>query len=261
MTKGELKVLKKDIKKTKIENIEAKIMMYKEYLLFLINILIKKGLSNNYLKELTKIKAEYIAILTEENNLLNLILRNGINKNIDAINNLIDKLDDLADKTIIYYYNLLDDLEQEIEIDKGHPYKRLPKNFETLLENNEFKFMVYGLDLTIDDIKNYLDYDETFWNYIKDKIKVFKNPYLDYDSKMDYYGVWYDLDENKELTKLIICIPKIVDLKTAQIALRELKHAHDIYMGILKEDSVLEKNAKQEEYKFKNNYLKKKIKI
>ena len=171
------------------------------------------------------------------------ILRNGINKNIDAIKNLINKLDDLADKTIIYYYNLLDDLEQEIEIDKGHPYKRLPKNFETLLENNEFKFMVYGLDLTIDDIKNHLDYDETFWNYIKDKIKVFKNPYLDYESKMDYYGVWYDLDENKELTKLIICIPKIVDLKTAQIALHELKHAHNIYMGILKEDSVLEKKC------------------
>lgn len=42
MTKDELKFLKKDIKKTKIENIEAKIMMYKEYLLSLITILIKK---------------------------------------------------------------------------------------------------------------------------------------------------------------------------------------------------------------------------
>ena len=78
---------------------------------------------------------------------------------------------------------------------------------------------------------------------------------------MNYYGVWYDLDENKELTKLIICIPEIVDLKTAQIALHEFKHAHDIYMGVLKEEAVLEKNAKQEVYNFKNNYLKKKIKI
>lgn len=42
MTKDELKFLKKDIKKTKIENIEAKIMMHKEYLLSLITILIKK---------------------------------------------------------------------------------------------------------------------------------------------------------------------------------------------------------------------------
>lgn len=67
--------------------------------------------------------------------------------------------------------------------------------------------------------------------------------------------------KTKKLTKLIIYIPEIVDLKTAQIALHELKHAHNIYMGILKEDSILEKNAKQEEYKFKNNYLKKKIKI
>lgn len=64
--------------------------------------------------------------------------------------------------------------------------------------------MVYGLDLTIDDIKNYLDYDETFWNYIKDKIKVLKNPYLDYDSKMVTYGVLVCLSEKQKTTKLII---------------------------------------------------------
>ena len=63
MTKDELKTLKKDIRETQIQNIEAKIMMYKEYIFLFINILIEKGLSDNYLDELIKIKAEYIAIL------------------------------------------------------------------------------------------------------------------------------------------------------------------------------------------------------
>ena len=93
------------------------------------------------------------------------------------------------------------------------------------------------------------------------KIKINGINYLDYDLKIHYYGVWYEINESKELTKLIICIPEIVDLKTAQIAIHEFRHAHDIYTGKIQEDSTLEDIAKQEEDKFKTDYLKKRIKI
>ncbi len=261
MTKDELEILKKDINEIKIANISAKIMMCKEYIFLLITILISKGLSNNYLEELIKIKNEYMAILSEENRLLNMILKNGINKDITAIDDLIGKLNDLADTTIAYYYSLLDDIEKEIEFNRSYPYRRIPKNFKTLIETDEFKLLVNGLNLTIIDVKKYLGYDDDFWNYIQNKIKIIKNPYLDYDLKMHYYGVWYEFNERKELTKLIICIPEIVDLKTAQIAIHEFRHAHDIYNGKTQEDSILEDMAKQEEEKFKTNYLEKKIKI
>ena len=105
------------------------------------------------------------------------------------------------------------------------------------------------------DIKDYLNYEEDFWNYIKDKIKIIKNPYVDYDLKMHYYGVWYDYNQDKELTKLIICIPDIVDLKTSLIAIHEFRHAHDIYIGTSLDDSKLEEIATLEE----KNYLKKKL--
>lgn len=228
MTKDELEILKKDINEIKIANISAKIMMCKEYIFLLITILISKGLSNNYLEELIKIKNEYMAILSEENRLLNMILKNGINKDITAIDDLIGKLNDLADTTIAYYYSLLDDIEKEIEFNRSYPYRRIPKNFKTLIETDEFKLLVNGLNLTIIDVKKYLGYDDDFWNYIQNKIKIIKNPYLDYDLKMHYYGVWYEFNERQELTKLIICIPEIVDLKTAQIAIHEFRHAHDI---------------------------------
>ena len=202
-----------------------------------------------------------MAILSEENKLLNIILKNSVNKDITAIDDLIDKLNDLADTTITYYYSLLDDIEKEIEFNRRYPYRRLPKNFKTLIETNEFKLMAHGLSLTIEDIKKYLGYDDDFWSYIKNKIKFIKKPYLDYDLKMHYYGVWYEFNERKELTKLIICIPEIVDLKTAQIAIHEFRHAHDIYTSKIQEDSILEDIAKQEEDKFKTDYLKKRIKI
>lgn len=154
---------------------------------------------------------------------------------------------------------MLDDIESEIEINRNYSYRRIPKNFETLTETDEFKFMVNGLNLTINDVKNYLNYGNDFWNYIKDKTKVIKNPYSNYDLKMNYYGIWYDFNEDKEITKLIICIPEIIDLKTAQIAIHEFILAHDIYSGNIKEDYILEEFAKQEKNKFKNDYLKKKI--
>ena len=261
MTKDELEILKKDIKEIKIENILTKIMMCKEYIFLLIIILAKKGLSNNYLEELIKIKNEYMAILREENKLLNMILKNGINKDITAIDDLIGKLNDLADTTITYYYSLLDDIEKEIEFNRNYPYRRLPKNFKTLIETDEFKLMAHGLNLAIEDVKKYLGYDDDFWNYIQDKTKIIKNPYLDYDLKIHYYGVWYEFNERKELAKLIICIPEVVNLKTAQIAIHEFRHAHDIYTSKIQEDSILEDTAKQEEDKFKTDYLKKRIKI
>ncbi len=119
--------------------------------------------------------------------------------------------------------------------------------------------MVYGFSLSIDDVKNYLDYENSFWNYVEDKIKFIKNPYIDFDLKVLYYGVWYDLDENKNLKRLVICIPEIVDLKTAQIAIHEFRHAHDIFTGNIKNNSELEEIARHEEDRFKNEYLAKKL--
>lgn len=91
-------------------------MMCKEYIFLPIIILARKGLSNNYLEELIKIKNKYIAILSEENKLLNM----SINKDITAIDDLIDKLNDLTDTTIAYYYSLLDDIEKEIELNRNY---------------------------------------------------------------------------------------------------------------------------------------------
>ena len=54
-------------------------------------------------------------------------------------------------------------------------YIRLHKNFNTLIEDNELKVLAYGLDLTLEDIKNYLCYENDFWDYITNKIKVIKN--------------------------------------------------------------------------------------
>ncbi len=119
--------------------------------------------------------------------------------------------------------------------------------------------MVYGFSLSIDDVKNYLDYENNFWNYVEDKIKFIKSPYIDFDLKILYYGVWYELDENKNLKKMVICIPEIVDLKTAQIAIHEFRHAHDIFTGNIKNNSKLEEIARHEEDRFKNEYLAKKL--
>ena len=52
-----------------------------------------------------------------------------------------------------------------------------------------------------------------------------------------------------------ICVPEVIDLKTAQIAIHEFRHAHDLYLNKFFNDN-LEQEAMSEEQKFKENYYK-----
>ena len=251
MNTEDLNDLNKYIKEKQKENISAKIDMYKEFLYLLINPLLQKGLKENFLQELIKIKNEYINIINCDTELMKKILCNANKYNSEAVDILLDKLDILMEKTVRYYYNLIDDYESELSIERNHPYKKIPKKIATLIDSEIYYKEVQGLSLTIDDIKDYLNYDNNFWNFIFSKTKIITNPYDNYDSKIDLYGVWH----NNNLNSIKICVPEVIDLKTAQIAIHEFRHAHDLYLNKFFNDN-LEQEAMSEEQKFKENYYK-----
>lgn len=110
-------------------------------------------------------------------------------------------------------------------------------------------------NIDLNDIKDFLGYSDDFWEYITDKTKTIEKPYDNYDIKMSFYGIWYEI-ENNSIKKLKICIPEVIDLKTAQIALHEIKHAHDIYTNNFDLSiEEYEKSAREEEKKFEKEYV------
>lgn len=250
MKKLDVKLLRSYIIEMKIKNIGAKLYMYKEYIILLIYALIQKGFNDNFVIELNKIKNEYMDILDLDSELMGCILKNAKKYDSHAVDEVLEKLDIIMDKTIDFYYALLDDIEGEIFYDRPYPYKRIKKNFNTIIESDDYIKEVKGLDLTFADIKKYLNYENDFWKFISDKIHIINNFYEDFDNKMYFYGVWYTSDIND----LRVCIPSVIDLKTAQVVVHELKHAHDIYYNKFY-DVDLEEVAKLEEIEFKNKCL------
>lgn len=75
-------------------------------------------------------------------------------------------------------------------------------------------------------IYEFLNYPEAFWEYIKPKITVID---INHPEAKEYYCVLVKADEQNVLKDLKPIIPYVTDLKTACIAVHELKHAYDLY--------------------------------
>ena len=125
------------------------------------------------------------------------------------------------------------------------------KNYDKYVDELNKKI---NKNFNLDDIKQFLDYDDNFWNYIK-----FKTLYI--DSNMDnskyFYGVLTKIINNT-LIDIQVIVPNIIDLKTLLINIHEYTHAHDLYLCIgksLASDLEYENNARNKELEF----IKKKI--
>lgn len=248
MNKQEFKELKEDINSYVKENNEAIFQMYIEYMSLIIKILSNKGFDTLFISEIKKIKDEYINILKEEKFLFKQILKKWHTKDIDAVDNLICKINEKNEQTITYYYSLLDDFTEAVE-NNYKSYKRNPRFFNTVIETSEFRNELIGLNININIIKNILNYEDDFWNYIEDKTLYIQNPFDCCEEKKDFYGFYYELLENK-IIRFTIIVPQIVDLETALINTREFKKAYMIY-SYAKANKINFENNLEKTKKFK----------
>lgn len=83
---------------------------------------------------------------------------------------------------------------------------------------------------------------------MKKRIKIY--PYID---DTTFYITSYKTDNNN-IVDIKVIIPKVKDMKSASIAIHELRHAHDLYLLLNKKMNKTieeyEKFAKEEEKKF-----------
>lgn len=113
-------------------------------------------------------------------------------------------------------------------------------------------------NITINDVIEYLNYGTDFWEYIKNKIKVY--PYIE---DTTFYITSYKTDKDNNIIDIKVIIPKVSDMKSASIAIHELKHAHDLYLLLnkkmnktIEEYEILAKEEEkifQKSIKLKNN--------
>lgn len=254
MESEEYQELYNDVIETKGMNMEALARMTRYALESFLRCLIVFGHKSAITKDCLNVIREYKAIITEENRLLTLLLTSPAD--IDRKDMYFNLINDLSDKTISYYYQVLDDIDDAVECRDEMRGKRYPKHFETLIETDYYRNVLYSLSISFADVKEYLGYEEEFWEYI-DTRTTWIEPFG--ENPRYFYGVNFK-EEEGIVTDLHVTIPSIVDLDTAKIVVHEIRHAHDLYESImhhnkLVSDQELEGYAREEETTFVKQYV------
>ena len=255
MDSSERKIIKDDILDITIDNLEEIWVIGRYCLLLYIRCLITFGKENKVTKDVKNIWNEFLEIIKEEKNLLEIISKSLKKLDYEEVDLFINRLDEVNEETVLYYLNTLNDIENACDMKQEWKATRNKRNFNTITETDKYRHKLSGLTLSIEDIINFLNYPNEFWNYIHDRYYI-----VDSTSKTekDFYGVNMKTKDNI-LTDIKVFVPYIINLETALVNIHEFKHAYDLYKLLGKkidiDDSLHEKNAKELELKFKSEYM------
>jgi len=261
MNCSEYRTLKEDIREIKKQNIEELLLVFKYCLAAYVDSVMTFGFNSNVSLDIIKFFKEFKSIIKNEKSMLNFLLENYFLVDIDEVNNFLCKLDDLNEETINYYYKFLDDVGDACDMGVEWKGKRPFKTFDTLVETDRYYKELCGLLLSFEDIKNYFNYEDDFWNYIDSKVYLVDD--REYEDK-GFYGVNMKCDDDNKLEELKIFVPNIINLETALINVHEFRCAYDLYKLIGKkvelDETFCEKVASDSEFEFRNEYINKKLK-
>ncbi len=187
------------------------------------------GINNEATKDNLNVIKEMFSILRTERILLNYILKHIDDFDIDATEKVVRMLDEVNDETVLFYYNVIDDIENAALMEEEFRAKRRKQPVPSLIQSSSYASEVVALGENIDSLKEFLGYEDEFWEYIKKEYKEV-NVDINVAEKMVYAAPL--LDDEGNVFRVLITGPKVVDLETALLAIQVYKKAHDIYLCI-----------------------------
>lgn len=232
---------KKELKELIRLNIDEALNLTKEYLqVYAISFIYDKNAEKRkILKEKLK---EYLSIIKEENKYYEFLLKNIDKiKNEDKLNDILNRLDILNNKTYLYFNSILCEYENNIYEDKIVPFK----DFKMLNERDDLKEEIIALTTSFYDILNYFSKDDAIY-YLVPRTKFL-------DDADEFYGCF--IDENGEIR---ICIPDIKDKESLEKCIYLYKVGILLYHNLDKNfsNNTYDILAQNELAKFKEKQLK-----
>lgn len=209
--------------------------------------------NSNVTRDNLNVIKEMFQILKTERQMLNFILKNLEMFEISSAQDVVQMLDELNDKTVEYYYEVIEDIEDAVDMSDEKRGIRPRKNFPTLIQTDSYSNEVKALALNKQAIREFLGYEEEFWNYIKsiDKSNV-RVPY-EGTKAMSYAIPIFDAD-TKCVSGIKMYIPEISDLSSALLAIQIYEKAYSIWRCLGKEYIPIEFAFERQE-EFERTYL------
>ncbi len=234
----------------KLNNLEIN-NLTREYLLVYLKLLLGIKDSQETRKHLLNDLKQFISSICLENRYMRYIYKNSsLIRNEMALDELLDNLDYLNERTFNYFEHILSEYENG---DNAFT----PRDFKILSEIDKYREQVLGLFLTETDLMTYYQTEDAIY-YLRERQKLLPGDNI--EKEMPYYGC-YKIEEGGILREIRTCVPKITSLETMLINIHEYKHGIILYPYIGKKspDYDTEYLCKQEEQNFRKKYLSKKL--
>jgi hypothetical protein len=257
MDKEELKELRKDVISINWLDLEETMSIASCCFFTYINSMIAFGKESEVTKDVINIWKEVSNLLKEERYLLNLIFKYSKFFDINQVEEYIYDLGMLNEQTIKYYLNLLDSIGDACETQSEYRATRTKKDFNTLLDNNDYREKLCSLLLNENDIKEFLNYPDEFWKYVDERTTIVDSYF---EEEKEFYGVNIKTNNNC-IDDMKVFVPEIINLETALVNVHEYTHAYNLYEILGKEmmsDLEYENLAKLQEEKFVKEQIPKK---
>jgi len=205
-------------------------------------------------KEALRTIKEMLKIHRIEDQLLLFIGNSLEDFDIYAVEEAMQKLDNLNTNTFDSYYDILHEIDTACEEKDKNRQLRPEDGINSLLTNNRYKTMVLGLATTFEDIKEYLPYEEEFWTYLKEEVKPKVLHTSGEGAKVQCGVVPYWNSEDGTLGSIDVHVPRVTDYETAMEAIRVYKRAHDLYLNLgKKKEEIPTTNANEEQMQYRED--------
>lgn len=261
MNRDEKKFLKEDIADINSLNRDEFLLMIKYCLEAYIKSLIIFGKNSPVTQDVFNVWKEYLNINCERKKIVKFLLKNSKVIDNEEANEILMSIEDLNEKTVLYYYRVLDDILDACDCNDVYRAQRINKDFDTLIETDNYCAQVTGLIMNLEDIKKFLGYPNAFWQYVDNKI-VFVDSHKEGNDK--FYSTLMRFDKNNCLIDIKVIVPYIINLQTALVNIHEFKHAYDLYnllgQSIDEKAPIYEQSARDVEKVFVKEYIIKKFK-
>ena len=196
---------------------------------------------------------EMFRILKTEREMLNFILRNLDRFEINSTQDVVQMLDDLNDKTVAYYYEVIEDIEDAVDMSEERRGIRPRKNFPTLIQSDSYANEVKALALDKKAIREFLGYEKEFWDYISSMDNTDVIVSYEVAKNIAYANPHYN-GETSLVTGGKMYIPEIADLSSALLAIQTYEKAYSIWKCLGKKYVPIEFSFERQE-EFERTYL------
>ncbi len=184
------------------------------------------GINNKITRDNLNVISEMFRILKTERIFLNYILRHLDEFDIAATEDVVAMLDEANDEAVLFYYDVINDIEDAADLHEEWRGTRRKQSQPTLIQSTSYAKEVVALSENLESLKQFLGFETDFWSYIKDKVREVDYPG---DEAKEMFYAKPLLDPDSMVVGIIVLVPKVVDLRTALLAIKIYNEAHDIY--------------------------------